>query len=343
MQNPTNPSSGGIAFRRRAASLAVASLFAAAGAAQAFEIDTGNEDLAMRWDNTFRYNLGVRAQGQNSDDPRQPELRRRRPQFLQRLARHQPARRAVRVRRRLAEEVRHAGERAPAGTTPPTAASTTPTRRPPTRWSTACRWPACCRPYTKRYAKGASGEWLDAFVFANFDIGDVPVNVKAGQHTVYWGDSLLLGGAVHGVSYAQNSLDVWKGFATPGTEAKELFRPRGGLTLQAQPTKDLSIAGQWFYNWQAVRVPESGSYLTVQRRAAVRRRFGDLQPNPFAGADSGRAGVSAALERQHGAGVALPRQPRRLGPVRALEPAVARRHAGLLLPQRHRHPAAARR
>ena len=65
MQNPTNPSSGGIALRRRAASLAVASLFAAAGAAQAFEINTGNEDLAMRWDNTFRYNLGVRAQGQD--------------------------------------------------------------------------------------------------------------------------------------------------------------------------------------------------------------------------------------------------------------------------------------
>jgi hypothetical protein len=26
---------------------------------------------------------------------------------------------------------------------------------------------------------------------------------------------------------------------------------------------DLSVAGQWFYNWQAIRVPESGSYLTI--------------------------------------------------------------------------------
>ena len=87
-------------------------------------------------------------------------------------------------------------------------------------------------PYTKRYAKGFSGEFLDAFVFANFDAGDIPVSVKAGQHTVYWGDSLLLGGAIHGVSYGQNPIDVWKGFATPGSEAKELFRPRGGLTLR---------------------------------------------------------------------------------------------------------------
>ena len=99
-----------------------------------------------------------------------------------------------------------------------------------------------------------------------FDVADVPVNVKLGQHTVYWGDSLLLGGAIHGMSYAQNSLDIWKGLATPGAEAKELFRPRGGVTIQAQPTNELSVAGQWFYNWQAVRIPESGSYLTSRTR-----------------------------------------------------------------------------
>src|SRR5206468_2374867 len=88
-----------------------------------------------------------------------------------------------------------------------------------------------------------------------------PVNVKAGQHTVYWGESLLLGGLVHGIAYSQNSVDQWKALSTPGTETKELFRPRGGLTIQAQPMKDLSVAGQWFYNWQAIRAPESGSYL----------------------------------------------------------------------------------
>ena len=119
-------------------------------------------------------------------------------------------------------------------------------------------------PYTKRYSKGASGEWLDAFVFANFDAGDVPVNVKAGQHTVFWGDSLLLGGAIHSVSVRAEPARPAEGLHDARqSEAKELFRPRGGITLQAQPTKELSLAGQWFYNWQAVRIPESGSYLTI--------------------------------------------------------------------------------
>ncbi len=34
--------------------------------ASAFEITTGDPDLQVRWDNTVRYNLGVRAQSQDS-------------------------------------------------------------------------------------------------------------------------------------------------------------------------------------------------------------------------------------------------------------------------------------
>ena len=175
-------------------------------------------------------------------------------------------------------------------------------------------------PYTKRYAKGLSGEFLDAFVFANFDVGDVPVNVKAGQHTVYWGDSLLLGGAIHGISYAQNPLDVWKGFATPGTEAKELFRPRGGITLQAQPTHDLSVAGQWFYNWQADRISGVGQLPDDPGRAQLRRRLVHLRTQSARRVDSRRARVPAPVDAS--TDIKPPRtsrRPRRLRSVGALE------------------------
>lgn len=33
------------------------------GAVQAAEFDTGNPDWTARWDNTVRYNLGIRAEG----------------------------------------------------------------------------------------------------------------------------------------------------------------------------------------------------------------------------------------------------------------------------------------
>ncbi|WP_284617688.1 DUF1302 domain-containing protein [Aquabacterium humicola] len=114
---------------------------------------------------------------------------------------------------------------------------------------------------TKRLYRGGSGELMDAFVFGAVDLGDVPLRAKLGRHTVYWGESLLLGGNLHSVAYAQNPLDLQKGFATPGTEAKELFRPLSQLSLQAQVSDTLSIAAQALLEWEPFRYPEGGTYL----------------------------------------------------------------------------------
>jgi hypothetical protein len=61
-----------------------------------------------------------------------------------------------------------------------------------------------------------------------------------------------------------------------------LFRPKGGVTLQIQPTKELSLAGQWFYNWQAVRFVESGTYLTVNDALIFGADSLIVGPSPFA-------------------------------------------------------------
>ena len=269
------------ALRRTILSLAVVSALGAPLSAVAFEIDTGQEDLVLRWDNTFRYNIGMRAQSQDQAILKNPNLDdgdrnfsngslvTNRLDILSELDLVWQRKYGVRFSYAGWYDAAYTGLDNTSTATANTLVSGLPVA-------------GALSPFTQRYAKGVSGEWLDAFAFANFDIADVPINIKAGQHTVYWGDSLLLGGAVHGVSYAQNSLDVWKGFSTPGTEAKELFRPRGGLTLQAQPTKDLSIAGQWFYNWQAVRLMESGTYLTYNDGVLFGADSAIVGPNPFA-------------------------------------------------------------
>src|SRR4029453_6848396 len=262
MQRESTPSLRGTPVRRRALALAVCAAVGAAQSAHAFDIDTGNPDIQMRWDNTVRYNLGIRAQSQDSNILGNPNFDDGDRNFSNGSL--------VTNRFDILSEFdfvyqKKYGFRVSGAGWYDFAYSNLDNHNDATANTLVNGLPVAgvLSPYTKRYAKGFSGEFLDAFAFANFDVGDVPVNVKAGQHTVYWGDSLLLGGPIHGISYAQNPLDVWKGFATPGTEAKELFRPRGGLTLQAQPMKDLSVAAQWFYNWQADRIPESGSYLTL--------------------------------------------------------------------------------
>jgi Protein of unknown function (DUF1302) len=286
MWSSSQQSSARTALRRGAVSLAIASLLGASGAAQAFEFDTGNDDLAIRWDNTIRYNVGMRTEGQDPAILKNPNLDDGDRNFSN----------GSLVTNRLDNLSefdlvwqRKYGFRASAALWADAAYHNLDNTSTATANTLVNGLPVAGQlsPYAKRYTEGPSGEWLDAFAFGNFDVAGVPVSIKAGQHTVYWGESLLLGGAVHGVSYAQNSLDLFKAFSTPGAEAKELFRPRGGLTIQAQPSNDLSIAGQWFYNWQAVRVPESGSYLTINDALQFGGDSAIVGANPFAGSIAG--------------------------------------------------------
>jgi Protein of unknown function (DUF1302) len=292
-----NRANGHTMLRRTTLCAAVAAVFAAPLSAVAFEINTNNEDLAIRWDNTFRYNLGMRAQSQdqailgavNNDDGDRNfangKLVANRLDVLSEFD--------FIYKRNFGFRVSYAGWYDAAykslSDTSNATANTLVNGLPVA---------GALSPYTKRYAEGVSGEWLDAFGFGTFDVAGIPVSVKAGQHTVFWGDSLLLGGAIHGVDYAQNSLDIWKGLATPGAEAKELFRPRGGLTIQAQVTNELSLAGQWFYNWQAVRYPESGSYLTVNDALNFGGNSLIVGANPFAASIPGAPALLRAWNTQ---------------------------------------------
>lgn len=103
-------------------------------------------------------------------------------------------------------------------------------------------------------------EVLDAFVFANFNIGDVFANIRAGRHTIYWGNSLLAVGAINGFGGSMAPLDFNKGLAVPGSEAKELFLPTGKVSTVIQLTDNLTLNA--YYNWEhrRYRLPESGTY-----------------------------------------------------------------------------------
>ena len=153
-------------------------------------------------------------------------------------------------------------------------------------------------PYTKRYAKGLSGEFLDAFAFTTSTSPTCRSTSRPASTPCTGATACFSAARSTAFRTAQNSIDVWKGFATPGSEAKELFRPRGGLTLQAQPTNDLSVAGQWFYNWQAIRIPESGSYLTINDPLNFGGESFIFGPNPLGSVGSRRAGIPAPVEHE---------------------------------------------
>ena len=55
-------------------------------------------------------------------------------------------------------------------------------------------------------------------------------------------------------------LALQKGFATPGVEAKELFRPLNQLSGQVAVSDTLTLGGQYFLEWESFRYPEGGTY-----------------------------------------------------------------------------------
>ena len=228
-----------------------------AGAAGAAEIDLGDQDVALRWDNTLRYTLGERAQAPNnkvisssnfSDGDRNMShgIVTDRLDLLSEADIVYKNMVGARVSGAFWYDNAYAGLNVANSLTPGNEANGIPV--------------SSLSNYAKRLFEGPAGEVLDAFVFAKADIGDIGLNLKVGRHTEVWGESLFLGGAINGISYSQSPLDIAKAFGNPGAEAKELYRPLDNVTLNAQLTDTLSLSGQYFLEWASFRYPEDGTY-----------------------------------------------------------------------------------
>jgi hypothetical protein len=239
-------------FTRRALSAAL--ILGWASAVGAMELDSGNPDLKLRWDNTVRYNLGARAEGQDSRILKNSAYDESDAKFGKN--------RIVTNRLDLLTEFdanykSTFGARVSAAGWYDHAYSNNSVTAP--AGGITSYYNNQYNAMVKRYVEGPSGEILDAFVWSNFDLGVVPVNVKLGRHTIVWGEGLLLG--AHAISYSQAPVDGQKALGSPGIETKEVFLPLNQLSFKAQATNNLTLAGQYFLEWKPTRAPNGGTYL----------------------------------------------------------------------------------
>ena len=109
----------------------------------------------------------------------------------------------------------------------------------------------------------AGGELLDAFVFGNWNIGETALGVRAGQHTIFWGQSLLFTGALTGIAGSMTAIDISKGLSVPGTEAQELFLPSTKISTVFQATDNLTFNAYYEFDHRVNRIPETGSYFNM--------------------------------------------------------------------------------
>lgn len=259
--------------------IAAAIVVLAAGPAAATEINLGNPDLKVYWDNTVRYTAAMRVDKQDSrilnsasNDEGDSKFDRgdlvvNRVDLLSEV----DVAYKGRLGGRLVASAWYDHAYKDQTVRSPASGGVIPTSYFNNTYNSTA----------KRYLHGPSGEILDAFVWGNVNLGAVPVNVKLGRHAIVWGEGLLLGS--HAISYSQAPVDGAKAVANPGIETKEVFLPLNQLSFKAQLSSDVSLAGQYFLQWETTRAPFGGSY--------------------YAGADTSpdvdRLGV--------GVGVALPR------------------------------------
>lgn len=128
--------------------------------------------------------------------------------------------------------------------------------------ATANNWSVAHNRFTKdtRKLHGSNGEILDAFVFGRFDLGDRPLTMRLGQHTLLWGESLFFG--ANGIANAQAPIDVVKAQSVPNTQFKELMRPVSQISGQLQITPDVAIGAYYQFEWEETRLPGAGSYFS---------------------------------------------------------------------------------
>lgn len=252
--------SGRRGIRLGAMAATAVSLLGICGSAGAIGIPTGSEDVELRFDNTLRYTYGYRVTGRNKTIVNSPNLNDGDSNFdVGTVSNRLDLLSEADLVYKKDYGVRFSGafwydQRIRDGVDNTSAATSNHLvngKQTPGLGS-----------YADRHFSGPSGELQDAFVFGKFVLGEIPFKVKAGRHTVYWGEAMLGNGGTHGISYGQSAIDVAKGLSQPAVELKELFRPRNQISMQAQLTTKLSLAAQYYLQWEANRLPEPGTNLS---------------------------------------------------------------------------------
>lgn len=113
---------------------------------------------------------------------------------------------------------------------------------------------------------------LDAYVYGDFDIGNMPFSVRLGDQVISWGESTLIS---HGISEI-NPVDVAR-LRAPGAEVKEAFIPFGALWASLGVTDNFNVEMFYQYRWEKTILPPPGSYFSTNDFAGDGGQYNNVQ------------------------------------------------------------------
>lgn len=243
---------------------AIAGAALMAGPGWAVEIDTGNPELKIRWDNTFKYSLMGRVKerspglsqtafgptgvvGPNNVNQDDGDNNFNRGVVSNRLD----------LLSELDLSMSNFGGRISAAAWYDEVYN----KDTDNNSTTSNHTPASEFPAETRELMGRKAELLDAFVYSKFDLATRPASFRLGRHTLLWGESLFFG--ANGIAGGQAPLDLIKLLSVPNSQFKEIARPTGKLSGQVQLTDELTLGAYVGYEWEKTRLIPAGAYLST--------------------------------------------------------------------------------
>lgn len=276
-------------------SIAIVSTFLIAPAVHAVQLNTGNEHLKARWDNTIKYSTAWRLKDPSiklTSDANQDDGNRNFDKGLisnrvDLFSEFDLTYRDVGFRTSAAAWYDAVYNRSNDNDSPLTANSLSSDSNHFTN--------------ATRKLHGRKAELLDFFVFGKAEFGDMMGSVRLGKHTLLYGESLFFGG--NGIAVAQAPIDIVKALSVPNTQFKELMMPVQQVSGQLQINPRLSIGGYYQFRWKEGRLPGAGSYFSgADVLGAGSERFFLGVPAPYLvrnndmkARNSGQGGIQARI------------------------------------------------
>jgi hypothetical protein len=101
-------------------------------------------------------------------------------------------------------------------------------------------------------------QFLDYYAWAQFDFGEMPLELRAGNMVLNWGENLFIQNGVNVIS----PFDV-TALRRPGSEIREALLPVGMVYANLGLTYNLSVEAFYQYDWQRSIVDECGTYWSA--------------------------------------------------------------------------------
>lgn len=116
-------------------------------------------------------------------------------------------------------------------------------------------------PATRRL-HGRGTEVLDAFVYLKGEVAGMKSTVRAGKHTLQWGESLFFG--QNGIANAQGPVDIAKIMSVPGWQFKEVLLPVEQVSGTLRLAEGVQLGAYYQFKWRKSKLPGVGSYFSNQ-------------------------------------------------------------------------------